>query len=436
MSCTDHYRRFCLAKHTNSISKDQHARCMTPTVSQITHAIKNLLEDEFFSVRVEGEVSQPKVSRNGHMYFTLKDDNAQLSCVMWRSTRERKNIELEHGQQLICGGDIQVYPPHGRYQLMVKSVEQAGMGALQQKFEQMKQRLEDEGLFDRIHKQPLPAFPKRIGVITSETSAAWEDIRMNIEQRYPLAVIELYHAATQGVQSAPQLVKGLNFFARTDRVDVIIMGRGGGSLEDLWPFNEESVARAVFNSQIPVISAVGHETDFSITDFVADVRANTPTQAAILATPDINELRLDVEQLAMTLEQRIGYRFERLENTVRQLSEAYVLGRIRDQLSVQEGLVQAAEQHLKSQIRYKIQQQEVIDSARQSLKNQLRHRLQEQGHKVDKLSHRLEINDPNQALKQGYSRIWQHETWIKKKEAFDTQQPFEVEWQDGRQQHD
>jgi exodeoxyribonuclease VII large subunit len=404
-----------------------------PTVSEITNAIKNILEEEFFSISVEGEVSQPKVSRNGHLYFTLKDDGAQLPCVMWRSTRERMGFDLEHGQQLICTGDIQVYVPHGRYQMMVKKVEQAGIGALQQKFEQMKKRLESEGLFDRIHKKPLPKFPETIGVITSETSAAWHDIKLNIDQRFPLSVIKLYHSATQGVQSAPQLARGLHYFQKHP-VDVIIIGRGGGSLEDMWPFNEESVARAIFESKIPVISAVGHETDFSISDFVADVRANTPTQAAILATPDINELRMDVEQMAAFAEQQVMQKFQRYEQKIKQLAQNYVLGRVRERIQMASAKVQSFTQKIERFSEHLPYKKSEISSLEQRIKSSINRQFNESEKKSEQMLHRLQINDPNLALKQGYARVWQNGEWVKKMETVQDENPVEIQWQDGKKQ--
>ncbi|MEX0930013.1 MAG: exodeoxyribonuclease VII large subunit, partial [Balneolales bacterium] len=268
-----------------------------PTVSQLTLNIKAVMEGQFHDVLVQGEVSQPKSSRNGHIYFTLKDAGAQLPCVIWKSTAERLNTTLQHGQHVMAGGEVQVYAPHGKYQLIVSAVQQAGSGALQHAFEKLKTKLQAEGLFDEGRKKPLPKFPGSIGVVTSAGGAAFQDIVSTLTKRYPLVDLYLYHAAVQGVSAASEITRGIEYFSETGKVDVMIIGRGGGSLEDLWPFNEEAVARAVFNSNVPVISAVGHETDFSISDFMADARAATPTQAASMAVPDIGELRFQVEDL-------------------------------------------------------------------------------------------------------------------------------------------
>lgn len=242
-----------------------------PTVTELTDKIKALLEKNFVDILVEGEASNVKRSANGHIYFTLKDAGAQLPCVIWRNTAQRLGIDLMDGQQIVVGGDIQVYAPHGRYQMIVGLVQQAGIGKLQQAFEALKAKLKAEGLFEDIHKKPIPKYPKRIGVVTSKTTAAFQDIRSTLEKRWPIAEVLLYHASVQGVNAAPEIVKGIQYFSTQQNVDVVLISRGGGSLEDLWAFNEESVARAVFECEVPLISAVGHEVDFSISDFVADL---------------------------------------------------------------------------------------------------------------------------------------------------------------------
>ncbi|MGF1670307.1 MAG: exodeoxyribonuclease VII large subunit, partial [Balneolaceae bacterium] len=213
-----------------------------PSVTELTNQIKELLESNFFEVMVEGEISNVKKSRNGHIYFTIKDENAQMPCVIWRGVSQRLQADLIDGQQVILGGSLQVYAPHGRYQLIVSFVEQAGIGALQKAFEKLKEKLKKEGLFDDIHKKPLPEFPERIGVITSATGAAFQDIRSALEKRWPVATIYLFPASVQGVNAAPELVKAMKWFSKNKTVDVLIIGRGGGSLEDLWAFNEEAVA--------------------------------------------------------------------------------------------------------------------------------------------------------------------------------------------------
>lgn len=381
------------------------------SVSELTGEIKSLLEGHFLDIKVEGEISNVSTSRSGHVYFTLKDEDAQLSCVIWRGVAQRLNTELVDGQQIIAGGDIQVYPPHGKYQLIVRSVEQAGVGALQEAFEKLKAQLKEEGLFDEDHKKPLPKFPMRIGVITSATGAAFHDIRDTLERRWPLATVLLHHASVQGVNAAPELVKAINWFSEKQNVDLLIVGRGGGSLEDLWPFNEEAVARALYTCTVPTISAVGHEVDFSISDFVADARAATPTQAAILATPDINEIRMLADDLSTRL------------NTV-----------VEDQIADQQERVKTL---LKSHALMAVK--EKVAGSRERMNNlieRLRHKREllfiNKREKLNNLQHRLEQKNPNAPLDKGYVRVEQEEQWIRSLSDFEKEEAFEMIWKDGK----
>lgn len=379
-----------------------------PTVTQLTGKIKTLLEQNFNDILVEGEASNVKQSANGHIYFTLKDSGAQLPCVIWRSTIQRSGIQLTDGQQIVVGGDIQVYAPHGRYQMIVTLVQQAGIGKLQQAFEELKAKLKAEGLFDDIHKKPLPKFPKTIGVVTSKTTAAFQDIRSTLEKRWPLAEIKLFHASVQGVNAAPEIVQGIEYFSSKKNVDLVIISRGGGSLEDLWPFNEEAVARAVFACEIPLISAVGHEVDFSISDFIADVRAATPTQAAVLATPDINEVRMLVEDLARRLELNTKGALQFYKDRVSSLAKSYAL------LAVQQKMI-----HARSDIK--------------SLKNRLLHNsdlYQKKQHRIlTDLRHRLDKQNPNEPLEKGFVRVWQDNKWIRQPKEFIPEHSFQLQWE-------
>lgn len=382
----------------------------TLSVSELTGEIKQLLEGNFLDIKVEGEVSNASTSRSGHTYFTLKDEDAQLSCVIWRGVSRSIDAEIIDGQQIIVGGDIQVYPPHGKYQLIVRSVEQAGKGALQEAYERLKKKLKKEGLFEDEHKKPLPKFPFRIGVITSATGAAFHDIRDTLQRRWPVATVLLHHASVQGVNAAPQLVKAINYFSEKRNVDLLIVGRGGGSLEDLWPFNEEAVARALYNCNVPTISAVGHEVDFSISDFVADARAATPTQAAIVATPDINEVRFFVEDLSNRLHNLMEKRINNQKERIQQLVQSHALRAVKQKV------------------------QNKYDKL-QNLSNRMHHRREMQfmqkREKLSDLRHRLELKNPNIALEQGYSRVWQKDKWIQDAEDFDRSKKASIEWRDG-----
>ncbi|MFA5321301.1 MAG: exodeoxyribonuclease VII large subunit [Smithella sp.] len=263
------------------------------TVSQLNNNIKFLLEESFDFVLVEGEVSNLRRPQSGHVYFTLKDDKSQIKAVLFRPFGgyvRRNNFELEEGLKVLCRARLNVYLPRGEYQLVVESVEPLGVGALQKAFEQLKARLLAEGLFDERHKKQLPFLPERIGVITSPTGAVIRDILNITGRRFPAADILIAPVRVQGSEAAAEIIQALRNLQSSGNVDVIIIARGGGSLEDMAPFNDEALVREMFRSSIPVVSAVGHETDFTICDFVADLRAPTPSAAAELIVPERLEL--------------------------------------------------------------------------------------------------------------------------------------------------
>ncbi len=270
------------------------ARPVVLTVTQLNSYVKQVLDNDFTlnCVFMIGEISNfTNHYRTGHLYFTLKDKNSCIRAVMFKSNAERLRFNVEDGMSVIVRGRVSLFEAQGSYQFYVDDMQPDGIGALTLEFEQIKKRLYSEGLFDSSHKKSLPEFPDKIGVITSPTGAAIEDIRNILGRRYPCAEVILYPAQVQGENSVAQLISGLSYFNETASVDVIIIGRGGGSIEDLWSFNSEELAREIYKCQIPVISAVGHETDFTIADFVADVRAETPSAAAEMAVPDNEELK-------------------------------------------------------------------------------------------------------------------------------------------------
>jgi len=255
------------------------------SVSQLTFEIKELLEGTLSTQYVAGEVSNCRPARSGHIYFTLKDERSQIAAVMWRSSAARLGFELRDGQEIIAVGRVEVYSPRGSYQLIVQQAIPQGLGALELKLRQLKEKLSSEGLFDPARKRPIPRLPKRIALITSPTGAAVRDMLQVITRRWPNVSIVVVPVAVQGAKAAPEIAAALRNVASIPDVDVVIAGRGGGSLEDLWAFNEEVVARAIADCPIPVISAVGHEIDVSISDLVADVRALTPSEAGELVVP-------------------------------------------------------------------------------------------------------------------------------------------------------
>lgn len=270
------------------------------TVSQLNEYIKKLVDSDGFlgSIAVTGEISNfTNHYKTGHFYFSLKDEGAQIKAVMFRGSASKLKFAPENGMKVIATGRVSVFPRDGQYQLYVESMEPDGVGALYVAFEQLKRRLEAEGLFSQSKKKSLPKIPTRVGIITSPTGAAVRDMINISRRRFPAAKLVLYPALVQGDGAPAQLIAGLKYFNTAKSVDVIIIGRGGGSIEDLWAFNDEGVARAVAASAIPVVSAVGHETDFTICDFAADCRAPTPSAAAELALPETNELKAKIAAL-------------------------------------------------------------------------------------------------------------------------------------------
>jgi len=268
------------------------------TVSQLTSRIKEILEESFPGIWIEGEISNFRQPASGHMYFTLKDEASQISAVMFRSANRTLRFRPEDGLAVLAFGTVSVYERRGEYQINVEYLEPKGVGALQLAFEQLKEKLAEEGLFDPAHKKPIPLLPQRIGVITSATGAAIRDILQVLHRRVANIEVVLYPVQVQGETATEEIAVGIEEMNRWRGIEVLIVGRGGGSIEDLWAFNEERVARAIFASQIPIISAVGHETDYTIADFVADVRAPTPSAAAEMVVSHKDQLRQRIDEFA------------------------------------------------------------------------------------------------------------------------------------------
>lgn len=277
------------------------------TVSQLNQTIRQLLEVEIRRIWLMAEVSNFSQPASGHWYFTLKDDRAQVRCAMFRSSNQRSTFKPENGQQVLARASVTLYEPRGDYQLLVESMQPAGDGLLQQQFEQLKQQLFTEGLFAQIHKKSLPRPARKVGIITSASGAALYDILQILQRRDPSLPVVIYPASVQGTDAPLQIVRAIIIANQRNECDVLIVGRGGGSLEDLSSFNDEQVARAIFDSQIPIISAVGHETDVTIADFVADLRAPTPSAAAELVSRDQTELLRYIQSQQQRLEMALDY---------------------------------------------------------------------------------------------------------------------------------
>lgn len=286
------------------------------TVTEITKHINNILQRNIPALWIKGEISNYKRHSSGHIYFTLKDEQSSLLCVFFHQYNQYLRFEPENGMEVICFGQIKVYERSGQYQLYVNQIRPLGIGDLEIAFRKLKEKLEDEGLFDEKWKKPIPEFPISIGIVTSQTGAAIQDIKNVITRRFPVKIF-LYPAKVQGSEAGKEIVSGIKTFNKLKNVDVIIVGRGGGSLEDLWAFNEEIVARAIFESEIPIISAVGHEVDFTISDFVADLRAPTPSAAAELVVPDRESVQngLDTYSQRLTLSMQNDLQYQKSKCT-------------------------------------------------------------------------------------------------------------------------
>jgi len=291
------------------------------SVAELNRRAKSLLEDGIERVWVEGEISNLSRPASGHVYFSLKDSSAQVSAAWFRQRQRGPSHNLKNGDQVLVFGKVSIYEARGNYQMIVEQLEPAGEGELRAKFEALKKALAAEGLFDETAKQALPVLPKKIGIITSPSGAAVRDMITVLRRRFPAVPIVVYPAAVQGVAATAQLVEAIGHAVRRNECDVLIVGRGGGSLEDMWPFNEESVARAIFACPIPIVSAVGHEIDFTIADFVADVRAPTPSGAAEIVVPDQNEWQNRFENLGANLEKLAQRYLEDLFQSVDWLSK-------------------------------------------------------------------------------------------------------------------
>ncbi len=294
------------------------------TVTQLTRQIKSTLES-LPRVLLEGEIGSLTRARSGHLYLTLKDGNAVIDVVMWRSAATRLRFEPAEGEKVLVRGELSVYEPRGRYQLIASSMRPVGAGDLQAKFERLVEQLRAEGLFEPTHKKALPPMPRTVGVVTSATGAAVRDIVKVLKKRAPGVRVVVSPCVVQGKEAIPQIVAALERIDRWGECDVLIVGRGGGSLEDLWAFNEELVARAVFNCRTPVVSAVGHEVDLSVCDLVADLRAATPSEAAEIVAPDLRAVRHHIVRLERTLSQALRGRIREAKLRLRSLLRAAVL---------------------------------------------------------------------------------------------------------------
>lgn len=390
------------------------------SVSELTTSLRETVEQAYDDVWVEGELSNFKRPSSGHCYFTLKDAEAQLRCVMWRSTANRIFFQPRDGLLVRIRASASVYERRGDLQLIARSMQMAGEGALQKAFEALKRKLDAEGVFAAEHKQPLPPFPEKIGVITSGTGAAIHDILSILERRFPQITALVCPVQVQGIGAAEQVAEAIEAFNEAPlgdafRVDVLIVGRGGGSAEDLWAFNEEVVARAIFASSIPIISAVGHESDISIADFVADVRAATPSMAAELAVPDQREVRMVVDGLARALNDYLERYTEAAQRRVEVLVGSYHFNRVQDRI---------------------LQERQHIDALEGRLERRIAQHLDRIEDRRAALQQRLHLLDPQRPLRLGYVQVTQAGEPVTTSKALAAGDRVVLQFRDGKREAD
>ena len=380
------------------------------SVSEITKSIKFILESTFEKISIEGEISNFKAHGSGHWYFNLKDEGAVINCTMWKGVNNYVFFSPQDGMKVIVTGRITVYPPRGTYQIDVRSMKPSGEGELQAAFERLKQKLFSEGLFDEQYKKEIPSFPKKIGLITAAEGAAVKDMISVAKRRYPLVELLIVPTKVQGAGAKEDIVENIGKLNLLKDIDVIILARGGGSIEDLWAFNEEIVARAIFKSKIPIISGVGHEVDFTIADFVADLRAPTPSVAMELATPDIQELKSfikDSYSLSCDIVERILINYRtKIEDQITSYAFRYPLEKIR-----------------------KFSQ--MVDMNSFKLSKEIEKKTMSTRSKLALLSKSIEVNDLDRALKKGFVIIKQNSKFVIRKINYNRQNPAVIKFYDG-----
>lgn len=388
---------------------------MAISVTELNSYIKNKIADDEYlnNVLIKGEISNFKNHYTGHMYFTLKDENSLIKCVMFKTYAQKLGFMPKDGMKVFVLGGVSVFERDGVYQIYVKAMQEDGVGILYKKYEELKQRLEEEGYFDEEHKKRIPQMPKIIGVLTSQTGSVIRDIINVSTRRNPNVNIRLFPVPVQGEGAAEKIAEGIKFMNENKLADVLILARGGGSLEDLWPFNEEIVAHAIYNSEIPIISAVGHETDFSISDFVADLRAPTPSAAAELAVPDIYE----VKQKINTYQNRLRLTLIKKVEIMKLRYEKCMSSRV-----FKEPLRNINDNYLK------------IDAYIKRLENSIKTKQKEEKTKYIELISKLDTLSPLKTLTRGYSLIEENDKIIKSAKDVKTGDKINIRFVDGTKQ--
>ncbi len=381
------------------------------TVSELNQSIKFTLESSYDWLDVEGEISNFKPYSSGHWYFSLKDETSQISCVMWRGRNNYVFFTPQDGMKVRIKGKLSVYEVRGNYQIDVATMKPLGVGELQLAFEKLKEKLSKEGLFDETNKKPIPEIPSSIGIVTSKDGAALRDVISTLRRRFPAAELILAHSSVQGVDASIEIADAIKMLNAYKKIDVIILCRGGGSLEDLWAFNEEITARAIFKSKIPIITGIGHEVDFTIADYVADLRAPTPTAAAELVTPNVFDLIEYIGDFSYNNFEKIKNQIKFYTDSIRNILKSYAF-------SLPESLLRNKSQKLDFTA-YRVQQS--FSNYFQATKSRF-----ERSMKV------IQNSDPKKNLAKGYSIVRQDAKIIKRKKELNLDYETEIEFFDGR----
>ena len=385
----------------------------TLTVTEVSNYIKRVIDNDFIlgNLSVKGEISNLKFHSSGHIYFSLKDESSKINCVMFKSKAMYLDVDLEEGMQIVVKGKASIYPATGSMQIYCEEINKEGIGDLFIKFEKLKKKLESKGYFEFYNKKELPKYPRRIGVVTSPTGAAIRDIINVIKRRNSMVDIVLYPAKVQGIGAYKEIIEGIQYFNEKNNVDLLIVGRGGGSIEELWNFNEEALAEAVYNSNLPIISAVGHEVDFTICDFVSDVRAATPSQGAEIAVPLENDIKQEIERISLYLDDTIYNKIKNCKN------EIISMERI---LKIHSPLSKIENCYLE------------VDKLKDRLDFALKTKLNTEKQRLESLNSLLIAHNPVNVLSRGYAIIEDDDTLIKSKEQLKEEKKLKITFKDGK----
>ena len=375
------------------------------TVSELNEKIKAILEATFMHIVVQGEVGSATYHSSGHLYFTLKDEKSSIKCVMWRSNVAKLKFKIEPGEHIVIDGSIGVYSPRGEYQIIAVAIEPYGKGALAVAFEQLKKKLEAKGYFDELRKKALPKFPKKIAVVTALNAAALQDILKVAKKRWPLCEFVIVDTLVQGESASGQIAKAIKY-ADSLGADIILATRGGGSQEDLWAFNEEAVADAIFNAKTPVVSAVGHEVDFLISDFVADLRAPTPSAAIELILPDKNEYLYMLDELEQRYNGVIEQKISQKEQELKHLKQRLLTLSPKERLEFYLREFASVKKSLDDIIKHKLQLLESsIEPLKTRFENNINLILRKKEANLKLLQEQLELNNPKNRIKEGFVEV-------------------------------